>query len=244
MYKLGSFGLVDKLAIATAVRRIAADATSARDAAERVVRLVFESLAGDDGVTPACALVRLYLTAPYASLDAEERQFARGLCDVEPSASTRCLRLVGSAGVLEDWNHPERSVDHRAIPLISEEMVRSFPMIAQLFVELGLDIQQVVSSEPRLLVDEDVDYNVFYVPVAVGSGAIPAQQDFVVPYRIESVIGCGGVLPSGDVFALILFSRVHVPLASARLFKTFALSLKSAILSGLLAEQQRHYGSK
>ena len=45
------------------------------------------------------------------------------------------------------------------------------------------------------------------MPEAAGSPYIPAQEDFVQPVGIRSVLGFGGMLPGGDIFVVILFSR-------------------------------------
>ena len=73
------------------------------------------------------------------------------------------------------------------------------------------------------------EYGVFHVPEAKGSPYIPAQ-DFVDRYGIRSVVGFGGVLPSGDLFSVILFARVPVTTAAADRFRTLALDLKSCLL--------------
>jgi hypothetical protein len=65
----------------------------------------------------------------------------------------------------------------------------------------------------------------------LGSPYVPAQREFVIPYGVKSVVGFGGLLPTGDLFAVILFTRVDVPRESAELFKTLALSTKLAMVS-------------
>jgi hypothetical protein len=78
---------------------------------------------------------------------------------------------------------------------------------------------------------EQKNYNVFYVGEAVGSPYIPAQRDFVIPFGIKSVLGFGGLLPSScDLFAIILFSKHHIPRETANLFKPLALSAKLSLL--------------
>jgi len=89
----------------------------------------------------------------------------------------------------------------------------------------------VVKPNPALLLNlEQRTYNVFHVPEAVGSPYVPAQEDFVIPYRIRSVLGFGGMLPTADLFAIILFSKVPISRETADLFKTLALSAKVALL--------------
>ena len=46
--------------------------------------------------------------------------------------------------------------------------------------------------------------------------------EFVIPFGIRSVLGFGGMLPSGNVFAVILFAQIHVPRDIAEFFKTLA----------------------
>jgi hypothetical protein len=71
-------------------------------------------------------------------------------------------------------------------------------------------------------------HGVFHVEDASGSPYIPAQEEFVARYGIRSVLGFGGMLFTGDLFAVILFSTVHVPGSAADRFKTLALDVKSA----------------
>jgi hypothetical protein len=109
-------------------------------------------------------------------------------------------------------------------------MVEQAPMIAQLVRQLGLDLEHVVEPQAELLGElGGKTYNVFYVPHAAGSPAIPAQDEFERKYGIRSVIGCGGIHLTGDLYAAILFSKVEVPPESADRFRNIALDLKLCI---------------
>jgi len=44
------------------------------------------------------------------------------------------------------------------------------------------------------------------------------------------VLGFGGILPSGNLFVIIIFSAVELARETADLFKTLALSVKLAVL--------------
>ena len=74
-------------------------------------------------------------------------------------------------------------------------------------------------------------FNFFFVAGAAGIEFIPAQTHFVNPFGIKSVIGFGGMLPSGNLFTIILFTKVTIPEATAQLFKAIPLNIKMAILS-------------
>jgi hypothetical protein len=70
---------------------------------------------------------------------------------------------------------------------------------------------------------------VFHVEEALGSPHIPAQSAFVEKYNVRSVLGFGGSLRTGDLYAVIMFSRAHVPAVSAERFRTLALDVKAAL---------------
>jgi serine phosphatase RsbU (regulator of sigma subunit) len=52
----------------------------------------------------------------------------------------------------------------------------------------------------------------------------------VVPFGIKSVLGFGGLLPSGNMFAIILFLKVQIPISTVQMFSTLALNVKTALL--------------
>lgn len=230
-HDLSRFTLADMTSCGARLRRLGEGAATMEGVAEAIVRDLYESLVDDSG-TPCCALVRFYKTHDFDALDPSLQEFSRKLLrDEAPAPRLKCLTLLATVGDQPEWNSRTSSRGHRAIPLASPEMVRQFPMIVQLVRQFGLDEAEVVQTPLDFLVDlEQRNYNVFYVPEALGSPHIPAQEDFVVPFGIRSVLGFGGILPSGDLFAVILFSRVRIERETADLFKSLALSVKVALL--------------
>ncbi|MCP2731394.1 hypothetical protein [Limnofasciculus baicalensis] len=110
-------------------------------------------------------------------------------------------------------------------------MVTQFPMILQLIGQFGLEIGTVLEPNPDLLIEfEQKKLNVFHVSEALGSPYIPGQESFVIPFAIKSVLGFGGLLPSGNLFAIIMFSKVHITQRTAEIFKTLASNVKSVLL--------------
>ena len=82
-----------------------------------------------------------------------------------------------------------------------------------------------------LILDADQHtFNVFLVEHAEGNPSIPAQADFVTPYGIRSALGFGGLLRGGELFTIIMFSRVTIPRETADMFRTIALGVKLALL--------------
>ena len=86
------------------------------------------------------------------------------------------MTLLGTTGLLPEWQTRSRSKRHRVIPLPSVEVMTRLPMIIQLVRQLGLEVGSMLHRSPTLLVDwEQRTFNVFHVPEAVGSPDIPAQ---------------------------------------------------------------------
>lgn len=181
----------------------------------------------------AIKLVRLYVTHPYAKLPLEDQRFARRLLSA-PVARwpfLKCLTLLATRGDEDAWNDRMASRSHRAIPLPTTAIMEQAPMIAQMFLQMGVELSTVLKAEPALITDlTKKTYNVFHVPRANDSPYIPAQAEFVRRYRIESVVGFGGALPWGEHFAVVLFSSAPINTATAARFKSFALDIKARLL--------------
>lgn len=232
MFDLRKLSVSDMLRCSSAVRRLHEGAKSMEDVAANVVRFLYRSLVDGQTGNPACALVRLYKTHPLHDLKAEDQAFARGLlCGEEASPHTRCFTLLGTTGDDPQWNSRETSKGHRAIPLASEPMITQLPMLAGLLEQLGVPAKALAeSSEEILSALEQKSFGLFHVEGARGSPVVPAQAEFVEPCKIESVIGFGSAIPPGDVFAILLFSKVPVKRDVAELLNALPLHCKLALL--------------
>lgn len=232
MYDLSNFKMTHMTKCSAAMRQMSEGAKNMEEVANRIVHYCYNHLIDQQTGEKACALVRLYKTHPYGELDEELQKFARALLgDYPESPKIKCLTLLATIGENPKWNSRKNSVGHKAIPLPSEQAVVRTPMISQLIRQFGLEIRDVVEQKPDLPVElEQKTYNVFHVSEAVGSPFIPAQKEFVIPFGIKSVLGFGGMLPSGDLFVIIMFSKVRISHETAELFKTVALSVKIALL--------------
>jgi|1186.fasta_scaffold208742_1 hypothetical protein len=225
---LSQFGLTEMLRCSRALHRAAAGAPTMEATARRISRLLYDELQTPNG-DRACALVRCYKTHPFGALPADLQRFAGNASGEDAMGeSTRCLTLLASAGSEPHWNARSSSKGHQAIPLASPQMVEQAPMIAALIRDFGLELADVTNPKPENMRNsEGKSFGIFHVEHAVGSAAIPAQEEFVGRYAVQSVVGFGGSLASGDLFAVILFSRVRVSAESAERFRTLALDVKA-----------------
>jgi hypothetical protein len=231
---LERFGLSEQLRCSALVRR-ATDGTATMEAAAReICRCLYDELREGEHGTRAAALVRCYKTHPYAGLPLDLQRFARSMLPVRerPRGTLRCLTLLASAGDEPSWNTRQGSQGHRAVPLPSPDFIERAPMIAQLVRAFGLDFADVVAPPEDVMRDrKGKNYGVFHVEQALGSPYIPAQSDFVRRHAIRSVVGFGGALVSGDLFAVIVFARVPVSAEVADRFRKLALDVKTAFFA-------------
>lgn len=233
MYDLTRFTLRDMAECGFALRQFGLGVESMEEASNKIVRYFYENFCTKPTGEKSCALVRLFKTHPYEDLEVELAEYARSMLgDYPPWPTMKCMIPLATVGEQTEWNSRHTSVGHKAIPLASESVVAQMPMISQLIRQLGLDIKTVINPDPNLLVEiEQRKYNVFYVPEAIGSPYIPAQDSFVIPFGIKSVLGFGGLLPSGNMFAIILFLKIQIPMSTVQMFSTLALNVKTALLS-------------
>jgi signal transduction histidine kinase/CheY-like chemotaxis protein/HPt (histidine-containing phosphotransfer) domain-containing protein len=231
MYELSNFTLKDMTSCAASLRKMGIGAAGMQQAAENIVRFLYENLR-NERQERSCGLVRFFKTHAYGDLDDLARQFVdRHFNGDSLLPDTKCLTLLATDGEMPEWTSREKSSGHLAIPLPSSDMLVRFPMIAQLIKQLGLDAGSLLEPDPALLVDlSQRSYNVFYAPEALGSPYFPQQEEFIVKHNIRSVLGFGGMLPTGNLFTTIMFSHDYIPRETAELFRSLSLSVKMAII--------------
>lgn len=213
---LNDFDLAAMLRCSKGLRTAAQGAPSMEAAAGAICRFLYDALVDGDGGR-ACVMARFYKTHAYGALTPDLQRFAKrafgAVAISPPEPAMKCLTLLATVGDEPEWN------DRRA------------PMIAQLIREFGMQLSDVVRPSGDLVrALGGKSYGVFHVEEAAGSRYIPAQEGFVDRHGIRSVIGFGGLLPTGDLFGVILFSRVHVTVESADRFRSLALDLKSCLI--------------
>lgn len=232
LYDLNNFDLLAMTQCSGDLRRMGTNAQSMEEVANSIIHYLFESLRDGKTGERACSLVRFFKTHDHRDLDGDLKNFAKQFLTEDMDLSKmKCLVLLATAGEKPEWNSRKNSHGHQAIPLPSETVVEQFPMIANLIKQFGMDIKKVIEPKGGLILDKgETAYGVFHVPNALGNPIIPAQENFVKEQKIKSVIGFGGLFPDGDIFAVIIFSKVFISNKTANLFKTLALSIEIATL--------------
>jgi signal transduction histidine kinase len=232
MYDLTKFTLRDMSECGLALRQIAEKADCMEDVSNLIIKYFYEHFINKDTGEKSCILVRFFKTHAYGKLTPELQEYVQDILSQNKIADDlKCLTLLATAGKQTEWNSRYKSVGHKAIPLVNEDTIHRIPMISQLITQLGLNPGIVLQTDPDLLIDsEQKMYNVFYISNALGSPYIPSQESFVIPFGVKSVIGFGGLLPSGDMFAILMFLKVIVPPPVVELIRPLALNVKTAVL--------------
>jgi len=230
---ISQLSIDDLLQLALVLRECENDGSCMEEVAQSMVRRLFECLTSGDGI-PACALVRLYVTQRFGDLDAGLQRLALETAPddlrQDVTDSTRCFTLLASAGTEPTWNDRTLSVGHQAIPLVSEELIERLPMVARLLRDLGIEAASVVSPEPGSHIQRHHRrYDVFHVEDATTSPAVPAKE-FVREHGIKSAVGLGGVLPSGELYCVLLFSKVTLQDRVVELLGPLAVTMKAGIV--------------
>jgi hypothetical protein len=230
-YDLEQFGLTDMIDACRELRNRDESVESMEVAASRAVDLFYDKFrtGGLQNDQPACVLARCFRTNVIAELPSDVQRAILSESGHPGRAEMQYLTLLASRGEEAAWNGRRGSVAHQAIPLPTAEVVRRAPMISQLILQLGLEIGDVVDPSTRVEPAVQKAFEVFHVEDAVGSTMVPAQE-FVRRYGVRSVIGFGGLLPAGELFAVILFARVRITEETAALFRTLALGVKLSLL--------------
>jgi hypothetical protein len=231
-FNIAGFSLKDMAVCMRSLRGLDQGESNMEATAQKIVEFFYESFENPLLHAKDLALVRFFKTHEYGNLPDDLRKIVRDkFPQYEMSERTKCLVLLGTAGAENHWHSRSLSRDHQIIPLPAPEIVRTMPMVSNVIKGLGYDIADVLNLNSAEFVSrEEQSYNVFYVPEAPGCPYIPAQEDFVVPYGIKSVLAFGGMLPSRNLFMMIMFSKTKIPKQTAEIFKSLAVSVKVLVV--------------
>lgn len=232
MYDLTEFNIRDLSECGFMVRQLGKEAQSMEAASKIIIKYLYDNLVNCQTQERSCVLIRLFKTHSYGKLTSELQKYVQHtLNKTEINHDLKCLTLLATAGEKPEWNYRDKSLGHQAIPLVDEEAISKAPMISQLIKQLGVEPGVLIQPDPDLFVylEEEI-YQIFYVPDALYSPYIPAKKSFVAPFNIKSVLGCGGLLPSGDTFVVLMFLKAELPKATLDLLRHLTLNIKMAIL--------------
>ena len=218
------------------IARKARQCDSLEEAAQSYMTILYEEL------TESIILARFFATLPFGSLPEPNKEFVKELCESTEvshllSDETLVLSLLGSRGIVPEWNDRRHSKGHVGIPLVSADFIDAIPMMARLLRQLGLKLEWIDAGDTELVVRHVGEASgIFHVQnarteVDIHGQKIIAARDFVEKYGVETVFGIGGAyLGSPMIFTAIVFNREPVQREIAERFMLQASKFKTATL--------------
>jgi hypothetical protein len=236
MARLGSVGREEVRAIVGEVKAAVGGWGTLEEAAQVLADLFFGRFA------ESTVLVRVFATVPFAELPEANRRFVLDLTEAKGVSAlledtTIVLSLMGTHGVLAEWNSRHSSRGHVGIPLFSPAFVDEIPMIARLLKELGVSVEGLGAARSSIITRTLGSLNgIFYVADARTAEdeqgrRIIAAQDFVERHGVATVFGFGGAfLRERSFAAMVVFARETVPRETAEQLSPLASALKTATM--------------
>ncbi len=197
------------------------------EAALGVVRALSDATRDAHG-DATCPLIRCFASTrrrrlPNRLVDALDRTHPVD----HPDPDDRVLVLLATDGTKPEWCDRRRSQHHQVLPLSGVDL-SALPMVTQMFLHFGLPLA-ALRDDASFTEPSDGSFGVFHVEDAATSAAIP-DQAFVRDQQIRSVMGVGGRLPTGEVFATLMFSQSQIDRHQAELLQPVAIGAKLALL--------------
>jgi hypothetical protein len=179
--------------------------TSFEVAAQTLVETLYETFTDEEGQS-MFALVRVFRLCKVEELPPEQKQ--------APSEDSHFLCLMGTKGDEDAWSNRLKSVGHRVIPPKAFDT----PMLKAVFEQINLPrISEINSNSEQGFLQQTIMTNrYFHVETALNSPYIVAQEEFVKPYKIASVIGVGSIFPSRAFMFCLAFSKKPIDSANAQ----------------------------
>ncbi|MBF0466141.1 MAG: EAL domain-containing protein [Nitrospirae bacterium] len=229
MFDVSNFRISDLVMCNKHIRDFADVTKSMEQVANQITRFLYDSFCGNKGNN--FALVRLFLVLPFKEIPPSLQHFVReNFKNTAVDENTLCLTLISTSGEKYEWNYRGLSEGHQVIPLSDEDSVNQIPMVKGIFEQLKIKLDDIRESNDILLSDKWNDLGYFHVDKAPGSNVVPAQDNFVIPYSIQSVMGFGGLLPNKKMFISIIFSKVHIEKSFSGIFRSISLSMLYALI--------------
>ncbi|MCG8619374.1 MAG: hypothetical protein MI802_24395, partial [Desulfobacterales bacterium] len=210
-FDLSAFSFQDMTRCGQDIETLCTGAADLEDASQRIARFFFEAFRDSDSGERSCVLSRCFCVKEYGGMLSRCRQAAQDALGMSIPSTTKFLTLMGTAGLEPEWCGWEGSRGHKVIPLADEGFVSGIPMISEMIRQFGLDVAELLSPKAERYTDTERDsFSIFFIENAQGSPYIPAQDDFVIPYGVQSVLGFGSQFPTGNIFVSLLFLRTPI----------------------------------
>ena len=194
-------------------------------------KLFYHSFVTGNGSSPF-ALVRIFKSCSYQELPDDVQSYIQNKVTTESIASqSRYLTLLGTWGDLEAWCDRKKSGNHIAFPMDDPQFSHKYPMIAALLTQIcEHSLCEENEGTDFFKNDQHKNYGFYCIEDAGDETSIPEQTNFVNTHSIKSVVGFGGKFSSGNVYAIIIFSKEAIRKNTAKSFLAINPAIKQIML--------------
>jgi len=228
-FDLSAFSLSDMVRCGAELRRASRGASSLDAAAQAVADFLYHGMADGAG-RRACSLVNLFVTRRWNALPPGLRAAASSRpAAAPPPPGTRCLATVASCGPPAAGRESSTGFERLVLPVPSEEASRRVPLVSRLIDRIGSGSVPGAGGITEGALPPSARFDVLHVGDEDRARGLWGEE-FVAEHGIRSALAFGGPLPEGELFAVVMFSRVPLPPQTADLFRTVAVSTRMALL--------------
>ncbi len=210
-------------------RKLLYDYRDKQSSFEEIAQQVAEEIYGNfwlDSDESQFALLRVFRLFHYKELSPELKLRADANTDF-------WMALMGTYGDQVVWRNRYQSVGHQVFPAGDQQS----PMLKAAFEQIDLKPGQITDTNMAFMEGSALTPH-FHVENAPGNPYIPAQDEFVIPYKIKSVVGIGCAFLSKALYLMIGFSKTPIDKNAAENFASL-----SPFVSTLFAshDAKRHF---
>ena len=198
----------------TMLRDMHGEYESFEEVAQAACQYIFTGVTDENGRS-CFALFRIYRLS-------RREDAPPSLAAEAASATDSVILMMGTQGIEPQWCRRQDSANHQLVN-IDENLS---PMFRAAFDRANIDPTMQTHYEQE---DIDAFSGYFLVEQAVGCPAIPAQENFIKPYNIQSMITMGGRFLSGASYVAIGFSRQPMSKVAAARFSEISPHLSTLL---------------
>ena len=236
MATFGSYSLTELTALRGELQTLASEHPTLREAGQIWLSRLYHEFA------ESLPLARLFATVPYGFLPEREKAFARGIATEnnvlsELTEDTIVVTLVATRGLRPEWNDPQNSRHHLAIPMLSASVIRPIPLVGRVLSGTMTGIPWLTKQKTLMLLESMGQISqLIYVRDARSARSgndhrLILAQDFVEAHGIRTVLALGGSYLNQTCLALVLFTQELLTEEQVSKFTTLLSSIKTPTMS-------------
>ncbi|MBI4405880.1 MAG: GAF domain-containing protein [Deltaproteobacteria bacterium] len=222
-YDLTSLNLKEMILIGAALREVAGTAKRKEEIGETLSKHLYQTLTIGKSKDPACAFVQFFHTECYSLLSPDCRAAAEKLIPKKKiKKNSLCMCLHANEGMNGKWNDLLWRKCH-TLPLDSHLFTVRFQVLSQLVSLLQLERKRISGQWAG-------NFKVLHITNLAEIPYYQKHSKFIASLGIRSAVAFGGLLPSGKMFAFVLYLRTEIPARVSKLFEVLALNVRMALL--------------